>query len=81
MDAKNNIDPKKSPKILPEGQSWEDVDSMPSMRNGGKNDKMHATIERVILPGKKRASVVYLQGKTKYVRKGGEWETLKKASR
>jgi len=34
---------------------------------GGKREKMQATNERVLLPGKKRASVVYLQGKTKYV--------------
>ena len=45
---------------------------------------MMKTSERVNLPipgkGKsKRGSVVYLCGKTKYVRKGGEWETLKKA--
>ena len=48
---------------------------------GGKREKMQATNERVLLPGKKRASVVYLQGKTKYVRKCGDWETLKKAAR
>ena len=48
---------------------------------GGQKVKMQATNERVLLPGKKRASVVYLQGKTKYVRKCGDWETLKKASR
>ena len=48
---------------------------------GGQKVKMQATNERVLLPGKKRASVVYLQGKTKYVRKCGEWETLKKAAR
>ena len=50
-------------------------------KTGGK--KMLKTTERVTLPcpvGKnKRVSVVYLQGKTKYVRKGGEWVTLKKA--
>ena len=50
-------------------------------RQGGKREKMQATNERVLLPGKKRASVVYLQGKTKYVRKCGDWETLKKAAR
>ena len=51
-------------------------------KTGGK--KMLKTTERVNLPlpgkGKsKRSSVVYVCGKTKYVRKGGEWETLKKA--
>ena len=51
-------------------------------KTGGK--KMLKTTERVNLPlpgkGKsKRSSVVYVCGKTKYVRKGGEWETLTKA--
>ena len=47
---------------------------------------MNATLERVKLPGYKRESVVYVRklqgktaGKTKYVRKGGEWVTLTRA--
>ena len=48
------------------------------------------TNERIVLHGKKRGSVVYVRkvntgergityGNTKYVRTGGDWETLKKA--
>ena len=52
--------------------------------------QMYDTKERIVLPGKKRGSVVYVRkvnngergityGKTKYVRTGGDWETLNKA--
>ena len=51
---------------------------------------MYDTKERIVFPGKKRDSVVYVRkvnngergityGKTKYVRTGGDWETLNKA--
>ena len=58
------------------------IQDIKTPKTGGK--KMLKTTERVNLPlpgkGKsKRSSVVYVCGKTKYVRKGGEWETLKKA--
>ena len=51
-----------------------------------KDIQMERTLERVKMPGYKRESVVYVRkvegktaGKTKYVRKGGEWVTLTKA--
>ena len=72
-------------KSQPSDQCYVQTNIVQNYHPGGST-QMNATLERVKLPGYKRESVVYVRklqgktaGKTKYVRKGGEWVTLKKA--
>ena len=67
----------------PSDQCYVQTNIVQNYHPGGSTHSMNATLERVKLPGYKRESVVYVQGKTagktKYVRKGGEWVTLTRA--